>query len=1017
MRSAEKLFVYAVLLGGIGLVTALVVFMAGGLKDEAVSEAAVEKHVKGIDALNGEVRGEIAGETVEKPLKEAVEPGTEGVAQNPSRGAGTASATLVDALTGRLVSEFGDPLPGATIELRHDQFSSLLSAINDGDDETVLYGGEDNATCESGDDGRFRFEEVKISDHTKLLINHPDYVPKKVPVKASKGGNADLGDISLTLGGSVCGRVLNHLGAGLDIAKVRVCPRADRDRTGTVSVFSLSGRESQWESVTGPSGFFRITGLPEGKVDLFASHPEHLAGSLTDVDVVKGAEKSGMNIKLLMGETIAGRVVDAKDKPVGLARVRVDNVLHMDMDKMGSIPFGMMWPEPVKTDEDGFFEIKGLKKGNYTVRVNSNGFLPFKAANIETGTKEMLAVLRKGGSIFGVVKDARTKEPVEEFKSVVESGPFGGSGPDVFKGKEAAVKAPEDIGHSGAFYISGLPDGALNLLFKADGYADAGLTEVSVEPGQSRRMDVLLYPESVVAGKLVSYAGEPVEGGRVFLKKPEKQYSGGSDLRSTLRIERTGDFISMGGGDMWKKKVKSGKDGAFVFKGVPEGEYEITASHKEHTDSIPRPVSVKSEEMCEGIEVRLGESGSIEGVVYGVDGEPLAGGRVTAKNAESAGFSMESAKSEENGSYTLKGLDPGEYLVKLESGSEARSLGGMMMISVSGTLEDTAPGVHRVLVERGKVTVLDLYETLKGSIAGRVTEAGKPVEEMAMKLFDAGKFKFMPIKKVQTDVNGSYIFEDLEPGEYNVCTDMKGSGQPLEKDVALKEGATVYTDFSLPSGRITGMVTDAQTGKPLKGIKVSAEEYNDEDEKDQKKEKKSSTSMIGINMISTSQSDGGDGFVQSISFSGGGTPPVETDAEGRYEIRYVKNGEYTVKASGGEYSAGELCPVKVNEGCETSRQDLELQRGYSLAGAVIDSATGKPVPHVPVFCSEFDPKTGAKGENKICVSEEDGTFKLSGLKPGTFKLEMTSGGYKGEKQIEIKKKSIEGLKLDVTGTQ
>ena len=98
MRSAEKLFVYAVLLGGIGLVTALVVFMAGGLKDEAVSEAAVEKHVKGIDALNGEVRGEIAGETVEKPLKEAVEPGTEGVAQNPSRGAGTASATLVDAL-------------------------------------------------------------------------------------------------------------------------------------------------------------------------------------------------------------------------------------------------------------------------------------------------------------------------------------------------------------------------------------------------------------------------------------------------------------------------------------------------------------------------------------------------------------------------------------------------------------------------------------------------------------------------------------------------------------------------------------------------------------------------------------------------------------------------------------------------------------------------------------------------------------------------------------------------------
>jgi hypothetical protein len=173
--------------------------------------------------------------------------------------------------------------------------------------------------------------------------------------------------------------------------------------------------------------------------------------------------------------------------------------------------------------------------------------------------------------------------------------------------------------------------------------------------------------------------------------------------------------------------------------------------------------------------------------------------------------------------------------------------------------------------------------------------------------------------------------------------------------VAATGGLVVGIDAVLhDGGQIVGSVTDRSTGAPIADVEVCA-------------------ALVG-------------------EFTEGGIIEcARTDAAGRYDIRNLGTGEYTVQfriGSGPNY-IGENRPgnVAVTAGQVTSGIDAQLSPGLQIEGHVTDAATGvAPVgllaPYSGLSTCALDPTTEARV--RCAPIEADGSYVLAGLPLGTY---------------------------------
>jgi protocatechuate 3,4-dioxygenase beta subunit len=991
MKGTEKVMLWLVVLGGVSLAVALGFYLSQGTPETyTTKETAAEP---GSDEVHSEM--EVSGVIPQDRIEMAPEPGA---AEEVAASDGVAAAAKKPAITGRVITEFGEPLAGVEIKAQADALDMVFVAMDSGEKRRIDL---DAIDCVSDDEGRFLLQGTDPSRPLKLRLFHDEYVTRYFKVEA---GRKEVGDITMELGGAVSGQVVNASGVPIEGAEV-YAHGSYKDQKGSTFVsftFGMGGDDRKAE--TGPDGFYRITGVPTGKADVLAMHPEHITGTREDVVVSKGREQARVDFTLKAGHTIAGRVVDEEDRPVAGAKVMTDRSLHINLEDFDGFVPSMRNAPGVETDADGLFLLTGLEEGEYTVRVMAPAFLPFKEDRVKTGTQNLLAVMQKGGWMAGHVRDARTNTMVREFEIEVNTSGYSPARSKVLTGEEALKARPELEEADGAYVIEGLGRKPFGLTVSARGYADEELTDLSVVLGEGMKQDVELYKESLISGRLITAAGEPAVGGTVFLQKPSGG-AGQDGMRREIRIEATEDafeFDPSAGAN--RKTAKSGEEGRFTIRGVKEGAYELTATHEEHTDALPLPVTVDRGEHVKDLVLSLGASGTIQGLVYDEHGKIKAGAKVRAKDRGGHDFMGKMAVSDSEGRYLFKGLAPAEYQLMLVEPSGG-AMGGMVFMSM-GSQEETPPGASNVSVKEGEVVNLDLYEVAKGSLAGRVTELSEPVEGFTVKLFKQSQFMFMPSKTAQTASDGTYHFKDVPPGDYTVRLDLRGLPEPLKQEITLGPGGHGTRDFSLPSGRVTGRITDRFTGAPVVGAAVTLETFTEAKETGERQEAR----FQFVAVTSSADSSGG---MNTISITGGGAEKVETDADGCYEIRFVKDGNYRVVASGGGYSRGEKAPVEVNEGRTTKGQDLKLERGFTLSGTIVDAATGKAVSFCPYSYFRKDDEEGEMTMSST-VSQGDGTFSVGDLKPGVYIVEATGDEYKGSREFIIKDRDVKEVEFEVT---
>src|SRR5437762_5914354 len=304
-----------------------------------------------------------------------------------------------------------------------------------------------------------------------------------------------------------------------------------------------------------------------------------------------------------------------------------------------------------------------------------------------------------------------------------------------------------------------------------------------------------------------------------------------------------------------------------------------------------------------------------------------------------------------------------------------------------------------------------------GSISGRVTLGEKPAKGVPIVATSSASPNQKPTSvTASTDDEGRYRITGLAAGRYSVSPYQPANvlpertqWDPGSKSVTLGDDESVSDiNFSLmPGGVITGRIVGPD-GRPLIEQRVTVESID-----------------------------------KKTSFGGfmSGSTMYQTDDRGIYRVYGLPSGRYLVSIGedknndtislgfqNGGYFQKTFYPsvtersdarvVELTEGAVETGIDIVVgprEKRYSIAGRMIDQATGKAVADVPAAYGVISPgQSGIGASGTDTKSDALGQFKLNSLKPGRYAV-FAGGNFMGTDKWTSDPVQVEITDADITG--
>lgn len=739
-------------------------------------------------------------------------------------------------------------------------------------------------------DARGRFEIDGLSPGLyALTVRHRDHgVALLRDLRLTADGDVSA-DLTLAASGAVKGRLVSPAGAPV---------------AGRVRIQELDGRETPGSladalSAETADGRFTLDHVPPGSHALGVMAPG-FAPLRLDFDL-RGPTQDLGDVALDMGLTISGRVRDAQGRSIAGAEVS------------GSSwgPDQLARPAGFTTGADGLFVLAGLDEAKYGIEVQADGYA-IANRSIVAGTHDADFTLSRSGAITGAVVD-EAGLPVEDFMVLAQPEK---QEPDSWQEPRKDVQATD-----GRFLLPDVRPGTYVLRVESEGRASGSASAVVVRAGATADVGkIRLGRGGTIRGTVVTSDGSPVAG-------------------ALVHAQTAAEFSTSYG---TPPGAVTGVSGEFALRGLEAGRFNLVATHPQLAPGFEDGIDVEPARGPAEARIVMSRGGVVEGSARRRDGTPLTGVMVEAMSTiadrERFSFDFRGVPVAPDGSFAIDRVPAGRVKVALLEGAANQ---------LSRVQE------HDAEVREGEATVVDFVAS-DILVTGRVARSSGSVSGLHVQFGGGGMARIVfagpgaagsaspgPRRfEATTDQDGRYALLLTQPGHVWANVNTADGSTVASKEVAVPDADTFVLDFDVGGAKVTGIVTDRESGQGIDNAHVWAQPAQDAQ-------------------------------AQGTEFA--------TGPEGRFQTE-MDPGNWRLYIDANGYA-----PERKDVTIEPEGADLafSLARGLTLRGRVLDTG-GRPAPDVPVSAGAGERSTGLVNDGTQTLA--DGSFLLSRLQDRPYTI-------------------------------
>ncbi len=448
-------------------------------------------------------------------------------------------------------------------------------------------------------------------------------------------------------------------------------------------------------------------------------------------------------------------------------------------------------------------------------------------------------------------------------------------------------------------------------------------------------------------------------------------------------------------------KATTDDDGKYQLTGLAAGQFTITPLAKAFvvgtSGAYKQPgqsITVAEGETITKIDFALVRGGVITGRITDTDGRPVIGERVNvvARDVPDTGipvtvFDGPRNRTDDRGVYRIYGLSPGNYKVSI---GQAAAGGNVAILGMGGSqyTKTFYPGV----AEEAKATSLEINEgkeisnidivarkSGRGStVSGRVVDAdsGQPVPNVfvvhSSLIEGTQQLGGMNFSGSQTDANGKFRLENVQPGHYAAYM------------LAVGDGATSYSDqtpFDVSDGDVSGLEIKVHRGATISGVAVVENNFD----------AAVASLLQTVSLMAFSNTKGG-----APSFSRG-----QINADGRFSFSGLAPGKVQINVVGFPTPPKGLTLLRTEVDGIEQREGIEVSAGAKITGVRLVFAYGAGSIRgevkaedgiLPAGLPLFVIISSANGARQNGAVDARGHFVVENLPPGAYEVSVMTFG-------------------------
>lgn len=728
---------------------------------------------------------------------------------------------------GRVLDPGGRPLPGAAVvlELRRGPEAR-------GNRNTL------RREATSAADGTFAFRGPGYTVMSVTVqLSHERFAPmiSDHGFEAERG-TLDLGDLRLLAGGAVLGSVVATDDTPVAGATVRPLPASGNRLQSSRERASLLPA-----AITDANGWFKITRLMPGAYRLEVSAPLHERRITEEVLVVDDREEQLEPIRLGAGYRIAGTVFAPDGSRFENAHLRVRAPRNSDQQGL--------------SDAQGRFAIDHIPAETVTLEVRAPGLVTYRLPQLDprqSGASALTIRLVAGLRITGDVRDARSGQPVTRFAARVRRvGELAEGGGDAQMAElRARIEASgarddpaiqeiaeretlarirameeafandqrsiwggrtEDLGEvqdraGGRFEFSALDEGVYIVDIASPDHLRLASDRIELRAGGPPvHVTLAVAAGLAVAGTVVAIADRrPIAKARVELVDTDDRPLPPKTV-NLLGNRRSGRPVL---------QTDSDADGRFAFGHAPPGRYLVRAHAEGHPPTSSEAFALHAP--VADLVIALAVNARLIGKVIGIPSGKSDAARVVAFGGVAR---MRSANVNTDGTFTLDGLEPGDYVARAFVGDSRTFLTEQMRRLSSG--EPLSPDLRLGSGETRELTLTAMVMPT-GSVRGTVLHNGRPGAGYQLRL-EAHVGEPTPATapgirptgrrlgrslRTSADLQGNFEFAEVPAGDYVLTATGRGGRGVLlvQQPCSVQADLETRAAISVASGNLRGRI-------------------------------------------------------------------------------------------------------------------------------------------------------------------------------------------------------------------